>query len=212
MFLALVPGDPLLPGPTGVAAAQPGEARVKRQCFTEMRGLPVCQWPVLLSHGLWCTLLSLGSTVTAVPGIRTPLGSPRQQPQLSGQGFPGGQVLTPVSTLEDSSVCHSMWQPPPVPSPEVRACVGSRSGQPGFESHASHFWLLDLGCDAQTLRTSILRSSPAQGSRQWRLPRGPGQVPGRPGLGERAPQTGATTTIPSFHSPAFPCCEEPVIS
>lgn len=120
-----------------------------------------------------------------MPGIRTPLGNPRQQPQLSGHGFPGGQVLTPVSTLEDSSVCRSMWQSPPVPSPEVRACVGSRSGKPGFESHASHFWLLDWGCDAQTLRTSILRISPAQGSQQWWLPRGPGEVPGRPWAGRK---------------------------
>lgn len=46
VLLALVPRDPLLPGPMGVAAAQPGEAGVKHHRFTELRGLQVCRWPV----------------------------------------------------------------------------------------------------------------------------------------------------------------------
>lgn len=70
----------------------------------------------LLSHRLWCTLLSLGSTV---PHIRTPLGRPRQQLTAVRPGVPsggGGKSSPPVPVLEDSSVCCSMRQPPPVPS------------------------------------------------------------------------------------------------
>lgn len=82
------PESPCSQAPTSVATAWPGEAGGKRHSFTEIRGLQVCWWPVPSVTRLWCILLSLGSTVTAMHCIQTPLGRPRQQLTALRLGVP----------------------------------------------------------------------------------------------------------------------------
>lgn len=140
VFLALVPRDPLLLGPTGVAAAQPGEAGVKHPAISQ------------------CTLLSLSSTV---PHIRTPLGRPKQQLTAVrlGGGHPGGASPHPLClylrTALSAARCGSLL----LSLPQRRGhTVGSGSGQPAFETHVYHSPLPDFGCDTQTLRSDRLVS------------------------------------------------------
>ena len=83
--------------------------------------------------------------------------SVREAPGSSCQaeGPEGDKSSPPVPTLEDSSVC---WSSRPFPSGwRAVGTAGTRElrglGSPGFESRVCHCPLLDLGCDAETLRS-----------------------------------------------------------
>lgn len=116
VLLALVPRDPLLPGPMGVAAAQPGEAGVKHHRFTELRGLQVCWWPVpSLTQALVHPAISRLNCAPYQDSIREAQAAAHSC-QAGGPLGGGGKSSPPVPVLEDSSVCCSMRQPPPVPS------------------------------------------------------------------------------------------------
>ena len=147
------PGSPCSRAPTGVATARPGQAGGECHSFTEIRGLQVCWWPVPSVTRLWCILLSLGSTVTAVHRIQTPLGRPRQPLTALRLGVP--RAASPHSlrlhlraALCAAGRCYSLLLSLPQRHGHTWA---PGAGQPGFAPHVCHFPLLDHRCGAQTL-------------------------------------------------------------
>lgn len=125
----------------------------------------------------------------------------------------GGESSLPAPALEGSSVCcWPMLQPPPVPTPEARAHVGSWgwaawicTPRLPLPTPGPQMWCpnpLILGSLTYTVKSAVV-VVPQGATERFRRDAG---------FGGSAQQTGATTIIPCFLYPTFPCSKVRVIS